>query len=80
MASMYSSNSIGWITPAFSRAVCMTSCSSGGRAMSPRRRLNYWLRPKWQMSSVMNLSYCSGYIRFWMFMKPLANLTGRLLT
>ena len=76
MASMYSSNSSGWVTPAFSRAICMISCSSGGRAISPRRRLKYWLRPKWQISIVMNLSYCSGYIRFWMFTKPLANLTG----
>ena len=55
MASMSSSNSIGWVTPAFSRAICMTSCSSGGRAISPRRRLKYWLRPKWQISIVMIL-------------------------
>ena len=80
MASMYSSNSIGWVTPAFSRATWMTSCSSGGRTISPRLRLKYWLRPKWQMSSVMNLSYWSGYIRFLKFTKPLANLTGWLLT
>ena len=39
MAVMYSSNSIGWVTPTFSRAICMTSCSSGESIISPRLRL-----------------------------------------
>ena len=39
MAVMYSSNSISWVTPAFSKAICMTSCSSGGSTISLCLRL-----------------------------------------
>ena len=39
MAVMYSSNSISWVTPAFSKAICMTSCSSGESTISPNLRL-----------------------------------------
>ena len=39
MEVMYSSNSISWVTPAFSKAICMTSCSSGGSTISPHLRL-----------------------------------------
>lgn len=39
MAVMYSSNSISWVTPAFSKAICMTSCSLGGSTISPLLRL-----------------------------------------
>ena len=39
MAVMYSSNSISWVTPAFSKAICMTSCASGGSTISPHLRL-----------------------------------------
>ena len=39
MAVMYSSNSISWVTPAFSKAICMTSCSLGGCTISLRLRL-----------------------------------------
>ena len=39
MEVMYSSNSISWVTPAFSKAICMTSCSSGESTISPLLRL-----------------------------------------
>jgi Fic family protein len=54
MCSSYLSKSILESAPTFSSISLITSCSSGGRRMSPRLRLKYWLRPKWSMSVVMN--------------------------
>lgn len=76
MCSSYLSKSILESAPTFSSISLITSCSSGGRRMSPRLRLKYWLRPKWRMRVVMNWSYCCGYIRFWKLVNPLANTTG----
>ena len=54
LCSSHSLKSILESAPTFSSISLITSCSSGGRRMSSRLRLKYWLRPKWIVRVVMN--------------------------
>ena len=76
MAVMYSSNSISWVTPVFFKAICMTSCSLGGSTISLRLRLEILVASEVTAEQRHERVILIWYIRFRMFTKPLANLTG----